>query len=231
MIKDKASVACFSFINGKGIMREERIESEKYWNEIHEKNAGKPIVTDGWLADYDGIIENCFTPVIDLGCGSGNNTLHFLNKGKMVIACDQSEVAINLIRKNFQDVMGAECFNMLDGLPFEDDAYEIVCADLCLHYFSEEDTRAILAEIKRILTPGGYLFVRVNSVKDVNHGAGQGEEVEHHLYMTEDGRYKRFFDYDDIKRIFSDFKIQFCEEQKMGRYTLEKIVYSIVLRA
>lgn len=45
----------------------------------------------------------------------------------------------------------------------------------------------ILNEIRRILVPGGHLLARVNSINDVNHGAGQGTEVEHHLYRTEDG--------------------------------------------
>lgn len=106
-------------------------------------------------------------------------------------------------------------------LPFEDESFEIVCADLCLHYFKEKDTRMILEEISRVLTMGGHLFVRVNSVNDVNHGAGQGVEIELHLYKTEEGMFKRFF---------SNFDILYCEEEKMFRYSLEKIVYSICLK-
>lgn len=211
-------------------MREEVTKSIEYWNAIHTRNAGKELLTDDWLVEYDSIIDKCDTPILDLGCGSGNDTFHFLSKGKMVIACDQSEVAIGLIQKNFPDVMGAECFNMLDGLPFDDDSFEIVCADLCLHYFTEEDTKTILNEIKRVMTPGGYLFVRVNSVKDINHGAGNGFEIEPGLYKTENGTLKRFFDYTSVKKFFSDFRILKCEEAKMLRYTLEKIVICVTLR-
>ncbi|MFA6338193.1 MAG: hypothetical protein WCX26_05690, partial [Saccharofermentanales bacterium] len=39
----------------------------------------------------------------------------------------------------------------------------------------------------------GYLFIRVNSVNDINYGACQGEEIEHHFYRTDDGMLKRFF--------------------------------------
>ena len=119
---------------------------------------------------------------------------------------------------------------MLDGFDFEDNYFGIVCADLSLHYFREADTRRILEEIRRILVPGGYLFVRVNSVRDVNHGAGQGTETEPHLYRTENGMFKRFFDEADVKRLFSDFEILFCEEEKMLRYRLEKMVYCVCLR-
>lgn len=205
-------------------------KSELYWNNIHANYDRNNIKVDDWLDRFDSIITNCKTPVLDLGCGSGNDTLYFIEKGKKVIACDQSMNAIKNIQKNFPGVLEARCFNMLDGFTFEDDSFEIVCADLCLHYFKEADTRRILNEIRRIIIPGGHLFVRVNSVKDVNHGAGQGIEIEPHLYRTEDGMFKRFFDEEDVRKVFSDFDILFCEEQKMLRYSSEKIVFCVCLR-
>ena len=204
--------------------------SELYWNNKHVNYDRKKIKVDDWLDKFDSIIAECKSPVLDLGCGCGNDTLYFIEKGKKVIACDQSMNAINNIQKNFLEVLEARCFNMLDGFEFEDDSFEIVCADLCLHYFTEKDTCMILNEIRRILVPGGHLFVRVNSVKDVNHGAGQGIETEHHLYRTEDGMFKRFFDEEDVRRLFSGFDILFCEEQKMLRYHSEKIVFCVCLR-
>ena len=205
-------------------------KSELYWNKIHTPCDRENIKTDAWLDRFEKIIENCKEPVLDLGCGTGNDTLYFVEKGKRVIACDQSENAIQNIRKNFPEILDARCFNMLDGFDFEDNYFGIVCADLSLHYFREADTRRILEEIRRILVPGGYLFVRVNSVRDVNHGAGQGTETEPHLYRTENGMFKRFFDEADVKRLFSDFEILFCEEEKMLRYRLEKMVYCVCLR-
>ena len=205
--------------------------SELYWNKMHENYDRKNIKVDNWLDRFGAIISSCKTPVLDLGCGSGNDTLYFIQKGKRVIACDQSSNAINNMQKNFPEVLETKCFNMLDGLLFEDNSFEIVCADLSLHYFREKDMEKILKEIQRVLLPGGHLFVRVNSVKDVNHGAGQGVEVEPHLYKTSEGMLKRFFDEADVRRLFGDFEILFCEEQNMLRYKLEKIVYCVCLKA
>ena len=205
-------------------------ESERYWDNVHVNYVRNNIKVDDWLDRFDSIVTNCKSPVLDLGCGSGNDTRYFVEKGKSVIACDQSINAIKNIQKNFPEVMEARCFNMLDGFEFENDFFGIVCADLCLHYFTEADTRMILNEIRRVLIPGGHLFVRVNSVKDVNHGAGQGIEIEHHLYRTEAGMCKRFFDEEDIRSFFSDFEILFCEEEKMLRYSLEKVVFCVCLK-
>ena len=83
---------------------------------------------DEWLEKFDEIINACETPILDLGCGSGNDTLYLLNKGKKVISCDQSENAIKNIKKNFPEVFDAKCFNMLDGFPFPDNYCDLIVA-------------------------------------------------------------------------------------------------------
>ena len=156
--------------------------------------------------------------------------MYLINKNKQVISCDQSSNAINNIKKNFPEVYDTKCFNMLDGMPFDNNSFELIIADLCLHYFKEKDTFELLNEIRRILTVGGRLIFRVNSVNDVNHGAGQGNGIEHHLYETSDKRLKRFFDEKDIKFFFKDFDIEYLNEEIMTRYKLEKRLYRVCVR-
>ena len=143
---------------------------DKTWDGSQRDLSRNIIETDDWLVDFDQIISSCDTPILDLGCGSGNDTLYLIQKGKRVISCDQSANAIENIRKNFPEIYDAKCFDMLDGLPFEDNSFQVVIADLCLHYFREKDTFALLDEIRRILTDKGYLIFRVNSINDKNHG-------------------------------------------------------------
>lgn len=114
---------------------------------------------------------------------------------------------------------------MTKGLPFIDDFTSIIISDLSLHYFTEEKNYDILEELKRVLKPNGILLFRVNSVRDVNYGAGDGTEIEPHLYEAEDGRYKRFFDEDDIKRFFANWEELYLHEETMGRYGLEKVLW------
>lgn len=199
--------------------------SKKFWNQVHSNNKRDSIKIDDWLDKFLNIIESCKTPIIDLGCGSGNDTLYLLNKGKEVIPCDLSKNSIDSIKKDFPEIKDAKCFNMLDGLPFEDSSCELIIADLCLHYFTEADTKKVLKDIQRVLTKNGHLIFRVNSVNDVNHGAGQGLEVEHHLYLTSDNILKRFFDKSDLLYFLSDFEIEYLNEETMTRYKLDKKLY------
>ncbi len=206
--------------------REDAIEkANKRWDNVHSHYERKQIKYDDWLDLFERAISKCKTPIIDLGCGSGNDTLYLIEKGKEVIPCDYSQNAIKNIQNNFPEVDRVECFDMTKGLPFENNFTDIIISDLSLHYFTEEKTFEILEEIKRVLKPNGILIFRVNSVRDVNHGAGEGIEIEPHLYETEDGRFKRFFDADDIRRFFSDWEELYLHEETMGRYELEKVLW------
>lgn len=132
-------------------MNNEIEQSLKYWNKLHQNYEKDNIKYDDWLDKFEEIVNACETPILDLGCGTGNDTLYLLNKGKKVISCDQSENAIKNIKKNFPEVFDAKCFNMLDGFSFPDDYCDLIIADLCLHYFKEKDTFKIINEIRRIL--------------------------------------------------------------------------------
>lgn len=207
-----------------------RQKSLEYWDNVHKEYDRATIKVDDWLEKFDDIIMGTQKPILDLGCGGGNDTLYLISKGKQVISCDQSPSAINNIRKNFPEVYDAKCFNMLDGLPFEDEAFDVVIADLCLHYFLKSDTEKILNDIRRILTPGGHLILRVNSINDVLHGAGQGPEIEHHVFEMEGKTIKRFFNEEDIRSFFKDFIIEYLKEEIMTRYKLEKRLYRVCVK-
>ena len=207
-----------------------REHSLEYWDAAHRNYERATIKTDDWLERFDDILMATSLPILDLGCGSGNDTLYLVSKGKDVISCDQSTNAIQNIVKNFPEVKETRCFNFLDGFPFADASFEVIIADLCLHYFREGDTRYIISEIRRILKPGGRLIFRVNTIHDVQHGAGQGREVERHVFETPSYTIKRFFDEDDVRAFFSDFEIEYLNEEIMTRYNTEKRLFRACVR-
>lgn len=195
---------------------------KEIWNECHKNFIQKRenIVHDNWLEDFNEVIEKSSKPIIDLGCGNGHNTLYLIQKGKTTISCDYSDFAIEKLRENIPETQ-AILFDMTDKFPFEDNSTEIIIADLSLHYFSEEVTKNIIEEIKRVLVPNGHFLFRVNSINDINNGAMQGEKIEEHFYFVKNIT-KRFFDEKDIRNFFKDWKIEYLNEEKMDRYENNK---------
>ena len=197
------------------------------WNELHKEYVYKNKVKyDDWLDKFSDIINSTNGEIIDLGCGvTGNNTIYLLEKGKNVISCDFAIEALKVIKK----IKGSKTllFDMLDRFPFCDDKFEMVIADLSLHYFKNNDTFKIISEIKRILKPNGYLFFRLNSTNTKEYKQlieNNIVEIEKHLFYTKNME-KRFFNEEDINYYFKDFKKIYLKEDNMNRYNSEKIVW------
>lgn len=200
-----------------------------YWNKIYESITSDKPKYDLWLDKYESILANSKdTPIIDLGCGFGNDTLYLNERNYKVISCDFSKKALQRL-SNFIDNLNAKCFDIKDGLPFETDSTKIIISDLSLHYFSWKQTEKILAEISRVLMTEGVLLCRVNSTKDVNHGAGQGTELEENYYDI-DGNLKRFFNEEQLKKLFKEWDIQYINETEINRYKMSKMVWEISVK-
>lgn len=199
------------------------------WSKIFLNCKNEKPKYDDWLEKYTYILNKSKDiPIIDLGCGFGNDTLYLNERGYKVISCDYCQEAINRL-KHFIHEPDTRLFNMIDGLPFDDDSARVIISDLSLHYFSWKDTNNIVKEISRVLDKDGYLACRVNSVRDVNHGAGQGIKLEHNFYDI-NGKLKRFFEKFDIERLFNGWVFEYLDECEMNRYDELKIAWDFVVK-
>lgn len=204
-------------------------DSRYYWNSVYNNIKDNEVKYDLWLDKFEQILSECKgTEVIDLGCGSGNNSLYLTERGFDVIACDYSTEALKIVNKNLPEVKTLN-MDFTKKIPFKSNRIKLIVADLCLHYFSEKITKNIFDDIRQVMLKDGYLVFRVNSIKDVNYGAGTGKEVEKHFYNTEFG-YKRFYDEDDIRYFCSDWNIEYLKEHIIDRYGMKKYTIEVVLK-
>jgi ubiquinone/menaquinone biosynthesis C-methylase UbiE len=199
-----------------------------YWNNIYKNLTNNKPTYDLWLNKYKSILDkNKETTILDLGCGSGSDTLYLIERNYKVLSYDYCEEALNIVKKHIPNSKTIQ-LDLTEKLPFKDESISIIIADLSLHYFNDVTTKSIINEIKRILKASGYLIGRVNSVNDINYGALSGKEIEKHFYLTESG-YKRFFNKEDIEYYFKDFEINQCTEESITRYGSEKIAWEFVV--
>lgn len=201
------------------------MQFKDYWDKTHKTYSVGKITHDNWLDDYKHVLDNCKTEVLDLGCGVGNDTLYLTERGFKVIACDYSDVALKHLKEQLKSVE-TKWLDISTPLPFKDTTFDLVIADLSLHYFNEKTTIAIMKEIKRILKPNGHLLARVNSIADKNFGAGNGQKIEDNYYFVE-GYNKRFFSIEDAKKFFSYIGKTKIKEADMLRYREPKKVIEV----
>jgi len=202
------------------------MEERQFWDDIYRNIHARQVQYDHWLEPFLAELSpSKDTPVIDLGCGAGNDTLYLTERGFSVIACDLSPEALKRVNE-IAPKADTRLVDLLKPLPFARSSAYAVIADLSLHYFAWSDTEAIVSDIRGVLKPGGMLLCRVNSTKDVEYGAGCGAILEPNYYEWK-GKRKRFFDRPALELLFKDWDIAFVDEQAMNRYDKPKVVWTL----
>lgn len=97
--------------------------------------------------------------VLDVGCGSGPLAADLRTTGATVHGFDASRAMVELARARLGDAVDLRVADLAEPLPYGDDDFDVAVASLVLHYL--EDWAAPLAELRRVLRPGGRLVVSV----------------------------------------------------------------------
>jgi ubiquinone/menaquinone biosynthesis C-methylase UbiE len=98
--------------------------------------------------------------ILDAGCGSGALFAALRDRGATVTGIDKSAGMLESARRRLGDDADLRVADLGSPLPFPDGTFDDVTASLVLHYL--EDWGAALAELRRVLKPGGRLIVSVN---------------------------------------------------------------------
>ena len=126
--------------------------------------------------------------VLDAGCGYGRNLVHLLREGCEVFAFDADSAGVDHVRQlsaslatglpegNFQ-------VGPIERMPFPSGFADVVICNSVLHFARDEGHfRAMLAELWRVLKPGGMLFCRLGSRIGMEF-----EQVRPNIFVVGDG--------------------------------------------
>ncbi len=101
------------------------------------------------------------TKVLDVDCGSGARVVPLAQLGFSVTATDCDAARLDVLRGTL-DAEGLSA-HLADAdaahLPFPDDAFDWVVADRVLDGCSLAEQLDLLAEWRRVLAPGGWLYL------------------------------------------------------------------------
>jgi SAM-dependent methyltransferase len=110
-------------------------------------------------AAYTALASQTPRRVLDLGCGHGKNTRLLHRYGHEVTGVDVSPLAIERCHRYLPELEFRVA--SADDLPFPDAHFDAVVDIGCLHYLDDATRARAVAELARVLRPGGTLHSRI----------------------------------------------------------------------
>ena len=118
--------------------------------------------------------------VLDAGCGTGNYAAPLADRVARVDGVDASEAMLGRAREKLADALDHGRASLvrasLYGLPFADASFDGVMVNQVLHHLGDgaddgwSRHRRVVAELARVLRPGGSLCVNTCSARQVREG-------------------------------------------------------------
>ena len=206
------------------------MKKDDQWNKLHDHYSKqdwikKPNIFAEEVLEYfpkEGYI-------LCLGDGQGEDGRFFASKGYQVLSTDISDSALEINAQEIEEQglknISTEKLDLTTDFPYEEATFDVVYAHLSLHYFSEEVTKQIVNEIKRVLKKGGILAVFVNSINDPEFNTGK--RIEQELFEIE-GMTKRFFSKYSMDYFAQDFQVMLLDDKGRTYKDATKGVHNLV---
>ena len=188
-------------------------KNDEYWKE----HINKKLEDDIWIKNYREYF-NGKGKCLDLGCGIGQYSKELMSYGYEVISADISDIALKKVKEFNDNVVKVD---MKEELPFSEKEFDLVFANLSIHYFSDEDTKKLMLEIKRILKEDGLFIGSVNGIQGYEKIKDTAVEIEKHYWFNKN-KYVRLFDKDDLEKYLDVFEILNIEEKETVRFNHKK---------
>lgn len=194
-------------------MKDTYFKNDEYWKD----HISKEIEEDIWIREYKEYF-NRKGKCLDLGCGIGQYSKELMSYGYEVTSSDISDIALEKVKEFNSNVIKLD---MKEKLPFSDNEFDLVFANLSIHYFSDKDTKKLMLEIKRILKKDGLFIGSVNGLEGYEKIKETAIEIEKHYWFNKN-KYIRLFDKEDLKKYLSIFNIINIEERETIRFEHKK---------
>ena len=209
------------------------------WNRIYRQQAEagewqrRDVRADTrWLDEFLPLFKaGANRRVLDLGCGPGQEVKRMALEGFIPFGLDAAEAGLDVACRLCPEA-GFVRAGISRGLPFRDEAFGVVLSRFVIHRFTEDVTRRVISEVRRVLCPKGQFLFLVNSTRHrqagIQYDYDGAEEIEPNLVRFRDGTMFRFFDETALADFFAAWDLRVCREVDMDQYGIRKLAWLVL---
>ena len=160
--------------------------------------------------------------VFDLGCGSGRHSVYLAGQGFEVYGLDSSDHGLEIATDwlaNEHLQADLRLGDMHDPLPYPDECFDAAISIQAIHHGLLSEVLASIAELKRVIRPGGLVLVTA----PVNRRAGRQDKIlEPNTFLPLDGReaglLHHIFSAEELVEAFWPFDTVDLHVEERGRH-------------
>lgn len=124
---------------------------------------------------------------LDLGCGSGHAIALMAQQARCTYGIDQSAVMVRQAGDRNRAAIRAGRVSVTTGtfaaLPYPDATFDKILASNVVYFWQDE--QAVLAEVRRVLRPGGMLSIYVTDAATMRHWKFAGSGTHRHFAASD----------------------------------------------
>jgi SAM-dependent methyltransferase len=154
-----------------------------------------------------------FRRAFDLGCGIGRHSIFLAQNGFEVDAFDLSSAGVSALTAQAEKLgldIKTAVGDML-ALPYAEGLFDCVVAFHSIYHTDREGLRLVVGEIKRVLKPGGELFVTLNSKNSDAWNLFAPRRIDDYTLLKTEGPEidvpHTYLDYHDVLDLLKDFSL------------------------
>jgi len=146
--------------------------------------------------------------ILELGCGTGNDAARLAGEGYLVTAIDLSGEAIGQAKAKFGSMARFMVADMTQRLPFPGRGFDAVMSNVAMHMFPDGVTRALFAEVGRLVRTGGLFVFHVNALEDrpLRARCLPARELEPDYVAEESGQTMHFFSEAYLRELLEEWQ-------------------------
>lgn len=113
-----------------------------------------------------------YEAILDFGCGCGRLARMFMNHSNEISGCDIDSRHVDWVNKNLT-FMTAKLSKVTPPIPYFDNEFDAVISISIFTHLNEKSQDQFLAELYRICSPGGRLFITVHGKRALDRALNE----------------------------------------------------------